>query len=148
MRTRTFITLMAIALGLSSCQMIQSIPVKTIGIGETGVIQTPVLAELEVSATKYTQTIQVKKAKTPDEAKMMAVAQVLKDTKSDVLVEPQYELTRKGGKTFVTVTSYPALYRNFRSMIPEDEYILEHMRFRRAEVTEGSAAMMSRKKRR
>lgn len=146
MRTRTFIPLIAVAFAISSCQVTQTIPTKTMGIGESGVIQTPVLAELEVSPTKLTKTVQVKKAKTPDLAKMMAVAQVLKDTKSDLLVEPQYEINRKGGKTFVTVTSYPAIYRNFRSITPDDDYILEHMRYRRTEVTEGSTSVKSRKR--
>lgn len=136
------------ALLLSSCQVYQSAPFKSMGISEIGVVQHPVLAELEVLPTKITQTVQVKKVKILDQAKTVAMAQVLKDTKSDVLVEPKFEFKNKGTKLFVTVTAYPALYRSFRSMTPEDDYILEHMRFRRAEVSEGSSTTLQKGKRR
>lgn len=149
MRLRTIIPLIAfMALGLKSCQVVQSVPFKTMGINETGVIQQPVLAELEVLPTKITQSVLVKKAKTFDEAKMMAMAQVLRDTKSDVLFEPKFESTRRGGKLTVTITAYPALYRSFRSITPEDDYILEHMRYRRAEVSEGSLGVVPGKRKR
>ena len=148
MRFIKLIPLIALALGLHSCQVIQSIPFKTIGISETGVIQQPVLAELEVSPGKIVHTVVAKKAKTPEEAKMMAMAQVLRETKSDVLVEPQFESTRKGGKHIVTITAYPALYRSFRSITPEDHYILEHMRYRRAEVSESTMGIQASRKKR
>ncbi|MBK9290915.1 MAG: hypothetical protein IPM52_04750 [Bacteroidetes bacterium] len=148
MRVKHLIAILALSLGFGGCQVIQSVPFKSMGINEIGVVQHPVLAELEVLPTKITQTVEVKKAKILDEAKAIAMAQVLKDTKSDVLVEPKFEFKRKGAKLFVTVTAYPALYRSFRSMKPEDEYILEHMRFRRAEVAEGSVGAVPGKRKR
>jgi hypothetical protein len=151
MRLSIIVSLLIImAFGMKSCQVFQSVSYKTMGINETGVIQHPVLAELEVLPTKITQSVVVKNAKTFEEVKALAMAQVIRDTKSDVLVEPKFETKRKGAKLTVTVTAYPALYRNFRSISPEDSYILEHVRynFKSAELSEGTFGIKPGKKKR
>lgn len=61
-----------------------------------------------------------------NEAKDNITAEVLKTTGCDVLVEPQFEVKRRGflrGGT-ITVTGYPAIYKNFHNMTPEEAKII------------------------
>lgn len=57
-----------------------------------------------------------------DREKKNTTAGILRETGSDVLVEPQYDVQRRGvfrGGS-LTVTGYPATYSNFRTMNRED----------------------------
>lgn len=57
-----------------------------------------------------------------EQQKKKAEAKLLEESKADVVVQPQYTITRRGifrGGS-VTVTGYPATYKNFRPMTKDD----------------------------
>lgn len=59
-----------------------------------------------------------------------AVAEALKKSGADILVEPQFTYTydKKGRLTAVEVSGYPARYRNFRSVTKEDAEVINALR--------------------
>ena len=59
-----------------------------------------------------------------------AIAEALKKTGADILVEPQFTYTydKKGRLTTVEVSGYPARYRNFRSLTKEDAEAINALR--------------------
>lgn len=60
------------------------------------------------------------------EAKDNVTAEVLKASGGDVLVEPQFEVKRRGflrGGS-ITVTGYPATYKNFHNMTPDEAKVI------------------------
>ena len=87
------------------------------------VLQTPVLADLDVNNTKVTGIAEFKNSK-PDYVRNMAVANALEKSDADVLVSPTYSTTTTAGNISVTVTGYPAKYKNFRPMTSKDTTIL------------------------
>lgn len=114
-------------LALSSCSTISH--TSKVADIETKVYNLTV-AELDVKPEKATATAQWKW--TPfssfnlSEAKDNVTAQLLKTEGGDVLVEPQFEVKRRGfmrGGT-ITVTGFPALYRNFHNMTAEEASML------------------------
>lgn len=67
--------------------------------------------------------ISVEREKTNTEARL------LKETECDVIIEPQYIITKRGflrGGS-VTVTGYPAKYTNFHKMTPEESVIFRNI---------------------
>lgn len=49
------------------------------------------------------------------------IAETLKETNADVLLEPQFSFERVSyGERVLTVTGYPATYKNFRKATPAD----------------------------
>lgn len=84
------------------------------------------VADLNVSEEKESVSTEWEwspfSSKSLKEQKDQAAYELLDKTKSDVLVEPQYIVKRRGlfrGGT-LTVTGYPAKYSNFRNMSKED----------------------------
>ncbi|MBO5025485.1 MAG: hypothetical protein J6C86_05010 [Bacteroidaceae bacterium] len=54
-------------------------------------------------------------------AKGNLIAEALSATKADVLLEPQFIYTKTSyGERVLSVTGYPATYKNFRKATPED----------------------------
>lgn len=83
----------------------------------------PILADLDIKTQKVTgvYNYECDNGETVDESmlKSNAVFQALKEIKADILVAPQYQITTKTmGRQYitVTVTGYPAFYKNFRPM--------------------------------
>lgn len=84
------------------------------------------VADMNVSPKKASTTIDWKwtpfSAVSLETQKENATAELTKSTGSDVVVEPQYTVVRRGlfrGGS-ITVTGYPATYSNFRTMTKED----------------------------
>lgn len=109
--------------GLSSCSTITH-------TASTADVDTQVynltVADMDVSTKKVSTTVDWKwtplSTVSIETQKENATAELLKETESDVVVEPQYTVKRRGmfrGGS-VTVTGYPAKYRNFRSMTQSD----------------------------
>jgi hypothetical protein len=89
------------------------------------VIQKPVVADLEVGQERISGTVTDKRSVPLNELKRAALTDALTKSKSDVLVEPRYEVTTDARKTTVTVTGYPAKYKNFRPMEAKDTMFID-----------------------
>lgn len=105
---------------LASCTSQHAITTKTADIYGAGVIQKPVLADMEVKEEKTSATINARGKRINDDLKNQAVAEAVKKSNADVLVEPRFESTIKGRKITLTVTGFPATYKNFHT-IKQDE---------------------------
>lgn len=108
----------------SSCSAYRMKTVKTTDIANTGVIQTPVMVDLDVSETKVSATVTSEPGQSIEDVKNSAVAAALKTVGADVLVEPVFEIEKVGGKTTVTVTGFPGTYKNFRSAKDSADIVL------------------------
>lgn len=120
MKKSIFAAAIAIGILLPSCSSIRktstSVDVATPVLTET-------VAELNVSPKKITYTLRPSKAVRRGGEKNViqtAVSEALKENgNADVLVGMQYEMKKKGSKIkYVTVTGYPATYKNFQSVNP------------------------------
>jgi DNA/RNA endonuclease YhcR with UshA esterase domain len=110
---------------LASCTTQHSITTKTTDIYGVGVIQKPVLADMEVKEEKTSATINARGKRINDDLKNKAVAEAVKKSNADVLVEPRFESTIKGRKITLTVTGYPATYKNFHTIKQEEVELLK-----------------------
>ncbi|MFM7015812.1 MAG: hypothetical protein ACKOX3_05720 [Bacteroidota bacterium] len=119
MKKISLIVAMSIAL-MTSCTTQHSITTKTTDIYGAGVIQKPVLVDMDVKEEKVTATITARGKKVNDDLKNNALAEAIKNSKADVLVEPRFETDIKGRKITITVTGFPATYKNFHT-IKQDE---------------------------
>ena len=144
MNRQTIAIIFVAGLLLTSC-----IPVgkfsssKTIDISAT-VNQKPTVVDLDVKETKVTATATGKLAYTSFEViKSDAVSNALKIANADILVEPKFETITTGSEITVTVTGYPAFYKNFRVVKTEDVSILESLIYKTGPVTTGSSAQSS-----
>jgi hypothetical protein len=124
---KTKILLFAItALIVSSCgTSTKTFTTKTTDIYGSGVIQKPVIVDLEVSEDKISGTATESASYGIDAAKNLAVSNALKKAGADVLVEPQFETETSGGKITATVTGFPGVYRNFRPIQLDDVELLK-----------------------
>ena len=113
------------ALLLSSCAVVKSKTAKTMDVYGAGVIQNPVVVDLQVSETKISGSYNASSTMGVESIKQYAVADALSKAGADVLVEPVFETTTSTGRTTAKVTGYPASYSNFRSIEKEDIELLE-----------------------
>lgn len=109
-----------LVLGLASCGTIKKNTVKESDVQGPTVIQKPVVADLEVKETKVTGTYSDRSKKTMKFVKEMALYDALQKANADVLIEARYVTVKKFGRIEVTVTGYPATYKNFRAMELKD----------------------------
>jgi len=110
---------------MTSCTTQHSITTKTADIYGAGVIQKPVLADMEVKEEKISATINARGKSINDDLKNQAVAEAVKKSNADVLVEPRFESTIKGRKITLTVTGFPATYKNFHTIKQEEVELLK-----------------------
>lgn len=88
-------------------------------------VVTSTFAELEVSPEKISYTLlrprKEIRAAGIDNCVATAVYEALQEHGGDVLVGMEYSVNVNARKVvYVTVTGYPATYKNFRSLAPED----------------------------
>lgn len=120
---KKYLLVAAAAIALTSCTTV-SHTAKTEDV-ETHVYNLTV-ADMDVSKDKVSKTTSWNwtplSTVSVEAQKEKATAELLEEKKADVLVEPQYIVKRRGlfrgGE--VTVTGYPATYRNFRPMTKDD----------------------------
>lgn len=93
---------------------------KTLAVYGAGVIQKPVIVELDVKQTKATATASGKIGSNLETIKAEAVSMAIKNAGADVLVEPTYTIVSNRGSSTVTVSGFPATYKNFRDIKIED----------------------------
>jgi hypothetical protein len=90
-----------------------------------GVVQKPVIVDLEVKDKKVTGSATSKKGESIESLKALAISNAIKDIGADVLVEPVFEITVQKKFTAVLVSGYPAYYKNFRPITEADVKLLK-----------------------
>lgn len=122
MRKIVNLTILAVisAAIFSSCSVQKATTTKTMDITNIGVIQKPVIVDLDVQQTKITGTASDKTKKGIETIKNEAVKDALSASKADVLVEPNFTVTTKNSTSTVEVTGYPAKYKDFRNIEEKD----------------------------
>jgi DNA/RNA endonuclease YhcR with UshA esterase domain len=129
-------TLMILAMvALSSCKTQHSITTKTSDINGAGVIQKPVIVDMEVKEEKVFGTSNGKGKQITDDLKNQAIADAVKKSNADVLIEPRFETDIKGRRITVTVTGFPANYKNFRPIKQEDVELLKASKVQQVETS-------------
>lgn len=128
---KKYITLIVTALLFASCTSIRH-TADTVAVNPTVVSLT--VADMIVSPTRVTRTtswsynpfrrVSISTIKSNTEATL------LNEAGADVLLEPQYIITRRGFMRggSVTVIGYPAKLQNFHSMTPEEAEMTKNVR--------------------
>lgn len=116
-----------LSLGLISCDALKTGTAKSMDVIGPGVIQMPVVADLDVRSTKVSHTITYTTTNKPasSNAKSDVIRELLKRENADVLIEPTFESVKSGSRTELTVYGFPATYVNFRPIQQEDVELLE-----------------------
>jgi hypothetical protein len=124
------------AMIFTSCTMQQKIATsKSMDIYGAGVIQNPVVVDLDVKETKVTGTASAPAGQI-EILKSEAVADALKASNADVLIEPKYDVQISGGQATVVVTGWPGSYKNFRAIKEDDLKLLNAGVSQKAKVYE------------
>ena len=137
-KTVSAVQIIAISLSLAACGSIKSTTntAKTLSIYGSGVIQKPVIVDLDVQQTKVTATVSGKLGSNLEALKGEAVSVAVKKAGADVLVEPSYTIVSNRGTSTVTVAGFPATYKNFRDIKIEDVPLLKAGILQTARVAE------------
>lgn len=110
--------LLFIAFGamMASCSVQRTTTSKSVDVFSN--LSSYTLADLDIAQTKVSAEITRKKElkKLPlNILKEKVVAKALASINGDIMVEPRFEITmRKGKVRFISVTGYPATFKNFR----------------------------------
>lgn len=109
---------------LASCAGVRKTETaKTLEIYGPGVIQNPVIADLQVKEQKVSGTASGS-SRSVGTLKNMAMVDAIKKAQADVLVGPTFEIEMKGSKATATVTGFPATYKNFRTASEADSLLV------------------------
>lgn len=130
--------LIIISIVVASCSSLKSTTntAKTLNVYGAGVIQKPVIVELDVKQTKVTATVTGKLGSNTEALKAEAVSAAIRNSGADVLVEPTYNIVTNRGTTTVTVSGFPATYKNFRDIKMEDVPLIKAGILQTARVAE------------
>ncbi len=110
----------------SSCTVLRTHTTKTSDIYGLGVIQKPLVVDLDVKDKRVSGTASTSfKGEKIETIKNNAIYDALQNSKADVLVEPRFDTETSGDRTTVTVTGYPANYKNFRPATINDTTYLK-----------------------
>ena len=120
MKIYKILAIALVTITVTSCGVIKQNTVKSSDVNGPTVIQKPVVVDLDVKEQKVTGTYSDKSSKSIGYVKQMALYDALQKSNADVIVEPRYVVTKTFRKIDVTVTGYPATYKNFRPMEVQD----------------------------
>ena len=134
MKNSIFVYIAISSLFLVSCATLKTSTSKSLDIYGSGVIQKPVVADLNVVQTKVTGFAKETASQSVESVKQKAVADALKKSSADVLIEPKFETETKSGYTTALVSGWPATYSNFRVISPDDIPLLQAGILQKAEV--------------
>ncbi len=119
----------------TSCTTKQSITTKTTDIYGSGVVQFPVVVDLDVKETKVSGTVEWKGGGASiTTLKEMAMTDAIVKANADILVEPKFDIHVKGRRKTVAVSGYPATYKNFRNAVPGDTLVMKVGKMSRVEA--------------
>ena len=132
------LSIVLFAASLASCSSMKSTTntAKTLPIYGAGVIQKPVIVELDVKQSKVTATVSGKLGSNVETLKAEAVSAAVKNAAADVLIEPTYTIVTNRGASTVTVSGFPATYKNFRDIRIEDVPLIKAGILQTARVAE------------
>lgn len=119
---RKIIYLIVIFAFMTSCIMkkTETATTKTLDINGAGVILKPTIVDLDVNGAKVSGRAVAKFGENIEDVKILLVAEVLRKANADVLVEPRYAFETVNNETTISVSGYPATYKNFRPIKEED----------------------------
>ena len=119
---RKIIYLIVIFAFMTSCIMkkTETATTKTLDINGAGVILKPTIVDLDVNGAKVSGRAVAKFGENIEDVKILLVAEVLRKSNADVLVEPRYAFETVNNETTISVSGYPATYKNFRPIKEED----------------------------
>ncbi len=120
----TFVAVIGAVFIMTSCMSTNSNSARTMEITKTGVIQNTVIVDLDIKQEKVTGVATGKVTATAS-IKIDAVANALRPTNADILVEPSYNTVTSGSNITITVTGFPAYYKNFRPLTKKDIPLLK-----------------------
>jgi hypothetical protein len=111
-----------VAIAACGCATKQSLSTaSSIDVTSAGVYHLPVVADLDIGAEKVTGVATAStKSESVEVTKSYAIIDAIDKAKADVLVAPQYVVTKKEKLIHVTVTGFPATYVNFRALSLEE----------------------------
>ena len=137
-KTLSGLSIVIISISIASCGSMKSTTntAKTLNIYGSGVIQKPVIVDLEVKQQKVTATVSGKLGSNIEVLKAESVSVAVKNAGADVLVEPTYNIVSNRGTSTVTVSGFPATYKNFRDIKIEDVPLLKAGILQTARVAE------------
>lgn len=132
----SYVFLLIASLGFASCKTLKKATSVTQHI-DVNINQYPTMVDLSVSPQKVEKTIiwdyslfQIGQPSFEDR-KGNLIADIVKENAADVLLEEQSIYTKiPFGKRTLTITGYPAKYKNFRKADKEDLQALEIMNSR------------------
>jgi len=101
-----------------------------------GVIQYPIVAEMDVADRKVTGSATASSNASMTLLKQNAIADAIRSSNADILVEPVFETVRQGTRMRATVTGFPAKYSRFRPIRAEDVPLIEAGILQRANTSE------------
>ena len=119
---RKIIYLIVIFAFMTSCIMkkTETATTKTLDINGAGVILKPTIVDLDVNGAKVSGRAVAKFGENIEDVKILLVAEVLRKANADVLVEPRYAFETVNNETTISVSGYPATYKNFRPIKEDD----------------------------
>lgn len=135
-----------ISITIASCSSMKSITntAKTLSVYGSGVIQKPVIVNLDVKQAKVAATVNGKLGSNIEVLKAEAISVAVKNAGADVLVEPTYSIVSNKGTSTVTVSGFPATYKNFRDITIEDIPLIKAGILQTARVAEPTTILKKR----
>lgn len=130
MKRNIILLLTSVAIVLTSCSTMKKSTSTTLNV-ESGIYQYPTVADLEVKEkveTKITWNYVPFNIGQPplDLRKNNLIADIIKENNADVLLEPQITFTKRPfSRRSLTITGFPATFKNFRKADKEDLKALE-----------------------
>ena len=141
---------MILSVCIASCATHNSSQVRYTNIQSPGVYHIPIVADLDVKQEKVIGKSNSKEARTSDIniLKRNALADALLRSSADLLVEPTYSMETNSAiaPRTVTVSGWPANYKNFRQMRTDDKELIEMGLVKEMTTEINSATSHTRKK--
>ncbi len=123
MKLYKILIMSTLVLGLTACGTVRKTSPKSVDV-ETAVVQYPTVADLNVQSKvekRISWSWNPFKSENVSLAKSNLMADVLKEANADVLLEPQYTYTKVSfGQRTLTVTGFPATFKDFRKATAAD----------------------------
>ncbi len=140
MRSIRIVLAIALVAILSACSVstMHTASPNTNDVYETTIFHSPMIADLEVQEQKITEEYECKISwsatdtdKEIEGLKNYATAEALRKSSADILIEATYEIhisperSHNSNIIKVVVTGYPATYKNFRNVSPQELELIE-----------------------
>ena len=136
LRNFTILLVITITNTLACSTSHKIVTTKSIDIYGSGVIQQPIVAEMQVSTNKVTGRAASNRNISLNQLKQNALADALNRSRADVIVEPIFETVRDRNRISATVRGFPAVYINFRPINENDIPLIEAGVLQRVTTTE------------